>query len=83
MAGIDDDPREPRGVEQPFFLVELPAAVLLRHQPALQPVGELGDDALELDELLVEIGAQPGQLLLVAQARRRATISSYCVVKIR
>ena len=70
MLGIDDDPREPRGIEQPFLLVEVPAARLLRHQPPLQPVGELGDGALEMDELLVEIGAKPAELLLVAQLRR-------------
>jgi hypothetical protein len=32
MAGRDDDAGEPRGIEQAFFLVEIPAAVLLRHQ---------------------------------------------------
>ena len=70
------DPRQPRGVEQPFLLVELPAARLLRHQPPLQPVGELGDRALQMDELLVEIGAQPAQLLLVAQLGRPRPSSS-------
>ena len=70
MDRIDDHPRQPRGVEQPLLLVELPAARLLRHQPPLQPVGELGDRALQVDELLVEIGAQPPQFLLVAQLGR-------------
>ena len=64
------DPRQPRRVEQALLLVELPAAGLLRHQPPLQPVGELGDRALQMDELLVEIGAQPPELLLVAQFAR-------------
>ena len=68
---VDDHPGEPGGVEQPLLLVELPAARLLRHQPPLEPVGELGDRALEVDELLVEIGAQPPQFLLVAQGGRR------------
>ena len=67
MAGADDDPGEPRGVEQPFLLVEIPAARLLRHQPPLQPVGEPGDDILQAGHLLVEIGAEPAELLLVAQ----------------
>ena len=67
MARRDHHPRQPRGIEQAFFLIEIPAAVLLRHQPALQPVGELGDDPLQALELRVEIGAQPGQFLLVAQ----------------
>src|SRR6266404_2777617 len=48
---IDDDARQPRRVEQAFFEVEVPDAVLLRHQAALQPVGETGDDALQVGEL--------------------------------
>ena len=67
MAGADDDPRQPRGVEQPLLLVELPAARLLRQQPPLEPVGEPGDDVLEPAHLLVEIGAQAAELFLVAQ----------------
>src|SRR5690606_28935828 len=58
---------KPRGVEHSLFEVELPGAVLLREQPALQPVGEAGDDALQMLQLLVEIGAQPRQFLRVAQ----------------
>ena len=69
MGRVDDHPGQPRRVEQPLLLVEIPGAGLLRHQPALQPVGELGDRALQMDELLVEIGAQPPELLLVAQLR--------------
>ena len=42
-------------------------AVLLRHQPALQPVGEARDDALQIGELLVEIAAQAVELLRLAQ----------------
>ena len=67
MAGRDDHPRQPRGVEQPLFLVEVPAARLLRHQPPLQPVGEPRDDPRQARHLLVEIGAQPKQFLVVAQ----------------
>src|SRR6478735_1334727 len=37
LAGRDDDAREPRGVELAFLLVEVPRAVLLRHQAALEP----------------------------------------------
>ena len=70
MAGADDDPREPGDIEQPFLLVEIPGPVLLRHQPPLEPVCELGDRALEMGQLLIEIGAQPPQLLLVAQIGR-------------
>ena len=70
MARADDHAGEPRGIEQAFFLVEVPAAVLLRHQPALEPVGEPGDDALQARELAVEIGAQPVELVVVAQLGR-------------
>ena len=44
-----------------------PGAVLLRHQAARRPVGEAGNDALQMRELLVEIGAQPLQLVMVAE----------------
>ena len=64
---VGDDPHQPRGIEQSFFLIEIPAAVLLRHQAALQPVGELGHRRLQRYQLLVEIGAEPGQLLGVAE----------------
>ena len=42
-------------------------AVLLRHQPPLQPVGKTRDDALQMRELLVEIAAQPVELFCLAQ----------------
>ena len=35
VTGADDHPRQTRGIEQAFFLVEIPAAVLLRHEAAL------------------------------------------------
>ena len=58
---------EPRGVEDALFEVELPGAGLLRQEPALQPVGEPGDDALQMRQLLVEQVAQPAQLVGIAQ----------------
>ena len=67
MIGIGDDARQPRRIENAFLEIELPGAVLLRHQAALQPVGEPRDDALQMRELLVEIGAQPLQLVMVAE----------------
>ena len=67
MRGIDDHPRQPRGVEHALLLVEIPAARLLRQQPPLEPVGEPGDDIGKPAHLLVEIGAEPPELLLVAQ----------------
>jgi hypothetical protein len=67
MGRIDDDPGQPRRIKQPFLLVEIPAARLLGHQPPLQPVRQLGDRALQMDQLLVEIGSQPAELFLVAE----------------
>ena len=69
---------EPRGVERAFLEVEIPGAVLLRHQLALQPVGEARHGARQVAQLLVEEGAQPLQLvgrgqLLGARPPRRAS----------
>ncbi len=44
-----------------------PGAALLRHQPALQAVGEAADGGLEMRQLLVEIGAQAIELGDVAE----------------
>src|SRR5262249_47352533 len=44
-----------------------PGAGLLGEQPALQPVGQARDDAVEMLQLLVEQAAQPGQFLRVGQ----------------
>ena len=67
LLRVDDDARQARGVEHALFEVELPGAVLLRHQPPLQPVGEAGDDRRQVLQLLVEILAQPLQFVGVAQ----------------
>ena len=37
---VDDDARQARRIEHAFLEIEIPGAVLLRHQAALQPVGE-------------------------------------------
>ena len=63
LQRIGDDAGQPRGVEQALLEVELPAAVLLRHQPALQLVGEPRDGAREALELLVEQGAELVELV--------------------
>ena len=47
----DDHARQPRGVEHAFFLIEIPAAVLLRHQAALQPVGKPGYRTLQVRQV--------------------------------
>ena len=60
--------RESRAVSsRPFLQVELPGPRLAREQAPLQAVGKPADDAVELGELLVELIAQPGQLLAVAE----------------
>ena len=71
MQRIDDDARQPRRVEHALLEVELPGAVLLRQQPALQPVGEPRHHALQVRELLVEVAAQALQLLRLAQVLGR------------
>ncbi len=58
LHGIDDEARQARRVEIALFEVEIPGAVLLRHQAALQPVGKAPDSTLQMGELLVEEGAQ-------------------------
>ena len=58
LQRVGDDAGQPRRVEQALFEVEFPAAVLLRHQPALQLVGEPRHGAGEVFELLVEQGPQ-------------------------
>ena len=70
MARRHDDAGKARGVELAFLLIEIPGAVLLRHQAALQTVGKLRHRALQMRHLLVEIGAQPRQFLFVAQFGR-------------
>ena len=67
LLRIDDDARQARGVEHALFEIELPRAVLLRHEAPLQPVGEPGDDRVEVLQLLVEIFAQALQFVGVAQ----------------
>src|SRR5579883_137573 len=67
MHGVDDDAGKPRRIEQPLLQVEFPRAVLLRHQTALQPVGEPRHHALQVGELLVEISAQAVEFLGLAQ----------------
>ncbi len=67
MHGIDHHAHQFRRVENAFFKVEVPGAVLLRHEAALQAVGEARHHTLQIGQLLVEIGAQPRQLLRIAQ----------------
>ena len=67
MHGVGDDAGEPRGIKRALVEVELPRAVLLCHQAALQAVGELADHALQVAELLVEVIAQAAEFLGVAQ----------------
>ena len=73
---IDDHAGEAGGVEHALLEVEVPGAVLLGHQLALQPVGEPPDRALQIAQLLVEEGPQPLQLV----GRRKALRADLLVV---
>ena len=67
---IGDDARQPRRIENTFLEIELPGAILLRHQAALQAVGEAANSALEMGELLVEESAQAVEFRFVAKLFR-------------
>ena len=67
LLRIDDDPRQARRIQHALFEVELPRPVLLRHQAALQPIGEPRDDGGEVLQLLVQKRPQPLELLWVAE----------------
>ena len=64
---MGDDAGEPGRVEDALVEIELPGASLARHKATLQPVGEPGDDALQMRQLLVEQVTQPAELVRVAQ----------------
>ncbi len=70
LRGVDDHARQPCRIEHAFLLIEIPRPVLLRHQPALQPIGEARHRALQRCQLLVEKAAQPRQLVRVAEILR-------------
>ena len=70
IHGIDDHLRQPGGIQHPFFQIELPGAVLLRHQPPLQPIGQLGGGVLQGDQLLIEQRPQADQLIGLAELLR-------------
>ncbi len=69
-AGRDDHAGQARRIEHAFLHVEIPTAVLLRHQPPLQSVGEPRHHALQPCQLAIEIGAQPVEFLRIAQIGR-------------
>src|SRR5258707_583808 len=78
MERIDYDAGESSRIEQSLLKVELPGAVLLRHQPALQTVRKPRDYALQVRELLVQIAAQPFELLWFAQVLGRNGLVVFC-----
>ena len=67
MHRVGDNAVQAGGVEDALVEVEIPRAVLLGHQAPLQAVGQPADHALQMRQLLVEMGAQAGQLVGVAQ----------------
>lgn len=71
MERIGDHARQPRRIENAFLEIEIPGAVLLRHQLALQAIGEPRHDVLQMRELLVEIAAQALQFVVLAEIFRR------------
>src|SRR3546814_1446452 len=71
MSGVYNYPGKPGRIEQTFFLIEIPGAGLLRHQPPLKTIGELGHCPLHVRELLVQKAAQALQFVLVAEILRR------------
>jgi hypothetical protein len=78
MERIDYDAGESCRIEQSLLKVELPGAILLRHQPALQTVREPRDHALQVRELLVQVAAQPFELLWFAQVLGRNGLVVFC-----
>ena len=67
MHRIDDDAGQPRRIENALLQVEIPGTALLRHQAALQAVGQTRDHALQIGELFVEIAPEAIQFLRLAQ----------------
>ena len=67
MRGIDDDSGKACGVDHAFVEIEVPAAVLLGEQPALQAIVKPRHGAVQRQQLLVEEGAQALELVGVAQ----------------
>ena len=63
VHGVDHHAGEARRIEDALLEVEIPGAVLLRHQLALQLVGEPADRALQVAQFLVEERPQPLQLV--------------------
>ena len=67
---IGHDAGNAGGIEDAFLDIEIPGAVLLCHQAALQPIGEPCHHAGEIDQLLVEKCAQPFEFDAVADIFR-------------
>ena len=61
--GVHDHARQPRRIEHTLFEVEIPGAVLLREQLALQLVGQTRDGRREVLQFLVEERAQALQFV--------------------
>ena len=67
MHRVHDHAGQPRSIDQALIEVEVPAAVLLREQSALQTVGEPRHGAVQRLQLLVEERAQALELVRVAE----------------
>ena len=67
MGRIGDNARQPRDIQNAFFQIEIPGALLLRQQTPLEPIGEFGNNALQMGKLLVKLLAQPRQFIRIAK----------------
>ena len=67
MGRIGDNARQPRDIQNAFFQIEIPGALLLREQAPLEPIGKFGNHALQMGKLLVKLLAQPRQFIRIAK----------------
>ena len=67
MGRIGDNARQPRDIQNAFFQIEIPGALLLREQPPLEPIGKFGNYALQMGKLLVKLLAQPREFIRIAK----------------
>ena len=74
LEPVGDDAGQPRRVQEALVEIEIPGAVLLRQQAALQAVREPAYRDMQHRKLLVEKAAEPFQFIDIAQGFRRLRI---------
>ena len=65
MHGIDNNARQPCAVQQPFFQIEIPGSLLLRHQKPLQAICKTANHALYGRELLVRAKVDEKEIVAI------------------